>query len=363
MNRPRLLFVTRSRYWHTGNGEAARTQALIEALAAACELTVFFPDAADAAARAVVDASPCRYRLAVGNTERPGRDGVLAAMAGLCRQLRPDVVLLSRLQLDFLRRAVPDGVRLVMDTHDLVSDNATSRRREGVAVQEMLDFGQEMAFLQHYDRVLLIQPDDHRRVAAVLGERALCVPHPVVLPAQPVRPGSRVIGYAASQWIANRHGFQWFLDQVWPQLASSGVQLDVAGYIAELLPQPLPAGMRARGFVPQLDRLWTGMDVAINPVRWGSGLKIKSVEALAAGLPLVTTREGARGLEALAGECFLMADDGPGFAGACLQLLEDDALRARVASQARQWALDTLSGQACFGPLIEWLGGCPAVRP
>ena len=357
-----MLFVTRSRYWHAGNGEAARTRALIEALAAVCELTVFFPDPVDAAARAVVEACPNRYRLAVGNTERPVRDGVLAAMAGLCRQLRPDVVLLSRLQLDFLRGAVPAGVRLVMDTHDLVSDSAASRLREGVAVQEVLDFAQEMAFLQHYDRVLLIQPDDHRRVAAVLGERALCVPHPVTLTAQPVRSGSRVIGYAASQWLANRHGFQWFLDQVWPHLASSGVRLDVAGHIAQLLPQPLPAGFRVRGFVPELDRLWSDMDVAINPVRWGSGLKIKSIEALAAGLPLVTTREGARGLEALAGECFMMADDGPAFADACLQLLDDDGLRARFARQARLWALDNLSAEACFGSLIEWLGGRPAVR-
>ncbi len=107
-----MLFVTRSRYWHAGNGEAARTRALIEALAAACELTVFFPDPVDAAARAVVEACPHRYRLAVGNTERPVRDGVLAAMAGLCRQLRPDVVLLSRLQLDFLREHGRDGVPL-----------------------------------------------------------------------------------------------------------------------------------------------------------------------------------------------------------------------------------------------------------
>ncbi|MGU7895915.1 hypothetical protein, partial [Escherichia coli] len=92
------------------------------------------------------------------------------------------------------------------------------RRREGADVPEPLEFAQEMAFLGQYDRVLLIQPDDHSRVAAALGERALCVPHPVLLPAQPVRPDSRVIGYAASQWVANRHGLQWFFDRVWPGL-------------------------------------------------------------------------------------------------------------------------------------------------
>jgi hypothetical protein len=170
------------------------------------------------------------------------------------------------------------------------------------------------AILRRYDRVLLIQPDDHARVAAVLGERALCVPHPVALPAQPVRAGSRVIGYAASQSPANRHGFDWFVDEVWPQLAPHRVELQVAGHLAATLSgRCLPACARAASS-PQPDHLWHGVDLAINPVRWGSGLKIKTVEALASGLPLVTTREGARGLEHLAGEAFLMADDPADFA-------------------------------------------------
>jgi hypothetical protein len=357
MTRPRVLFVTRSRYWRPGNGEATRTQVLVEALAAICDLTVFFPEAADSDARTAVAASAHSYRLVAGGTQKPERAGVLAAMATLCHQFRPDAVVLSRLQLDFLRRAVPPGTRLVMDTHDLVSDNAESRRRAGADVQEDLGFDSEMSYLRHYDRVLLIQPDDHARVAAVLGERALCVPHPVLLPAQPVRPDSRVIGYAASQWIANRHGFQWFVDRVWPQLVPHRVELEVAGHIAALLPVPAPAGMRARGFVPQLDQLWTGMDVAINPVRWGSGLKIKTVEALAAGLPLVSTREGARGLEHLAGEVFLMADDAADFANACLHLLDDVAARRALAASARRWADANLSRDACFGPFFSWLSG------
>jgi ribosome biogenesis protein Tsr3 len=45
----------------------------------------------------------------------------------------------------------------------------------------------------------------------------------------------------------------------------------------------------------------------INPVRFGAGLKIKTVEALANGLPLVTSEEGARGLASLDREAILIA--------------------------------------------------------
>ncbi|MGL6077826.1 glycosyltransferase [Methyloversatilis discipulorum] len=357
MSRPKLIFVTRSRYWRPGNGEAARTAALIDALAEVCDLTVFFPEQPDAATRPFVERSRHRYRLAVGDTARPERAALVSGLRGMCRQIAPDCVLLSRLQLDFLRLGVPDGIRLVMDTHDLVSDNAASRASVGVAVEEALDFERELAFLQHYDRVLLIQPDDHARVAAVLGERALCVPHPVVLPAQPVRPDSRVVGYAASQWVANRHGLQWFIDDVWPALSAERAELQVAGHIAALLPQPLPEGIHARGFVPDIEALWSGVDVAINPVRWGSGLKIKTVEALAAGLPLVSTREGARGLEDGAGEAFLLADEAAAFADACRTLLDDLPLRRRYARAAHLYARDRFSHAACYGGLIAWLRG------
>lgn len=350
-----MIFVTRSRYWRAGNGEATRTRALVETLAGVCELIVFFPEPAGPEARAAADASPHPYRLALGGSERPERAALLAAMARLCEQLKPDVVLLSRLQLDFLRLAVPPGTRLVMDTHDLVSDNAVSRQRAGIEVLEALDFEGELKYLCHYDRVLLIQPDDHARVAIMLGDRALCVPHPVVLPAQVVRPGSRVIGYGASQFIANRHGFRWFLDAVWPQLAAARISLEVAGHVASMLPQPPPAGIRVRGFVPRIDDLWAGMDIAINPVRWGSGLKIKTVEALAAGLPLVTTREGARGFEDMAGHAFLMADEPDDFAAACRHLLDDDASRAALAARAHGFARSRFTPDACFGGLVDWL--------
>lgn len=362
MSRPKLLFVTRSRYWQPGNGEAARTAALVESLAGCCTLTVFLTEPVDAAAQSFVDCCPHRYRLMAGRDPQPSRAALLATMQSLCSEIAPDVVLLSRLQLDFLRQAIPAGTLRVMDTHDLVSDNAASRRREGIEVTEALGFAQELAFLEHYDRVLLIQPDDHARVAATLGARALCVPHPAELQARPVRPASRVIGYAASQAAANRHGLQWFATRVWPRLASAGATLDLAGPLSTLLPEPLPAGMQRRGVLPGADELWSGIDIAINPVRWGSGLKIKTVEALAAGLPLVTTREGARGLEEAAGQAFVLADDADTFAGACLTLLDDVAKRASLAAAAHAFARRRFTRAACFDELTAWLAGVACHR-
>jgi hypothetical protein len=357
MPRPSLLFVTRSAFWRPGNGDAARTVALIGALAPVCELTVFYPGMMDEAAVSAARADCAPFRLAWLGAERPEPRRVSGAMRELCRQVSPNAVLLSRLRFDFLREAIPPGVQQVMDTQDLMSDRTVSMGRAGLKVADPIDFEREIEILSRYDRVLLIQPEDSLRVAARLGERAMCVAHPVVLPRQPVRPGSRVLGYAASRWVANVHGLDWLLQAVWPRLADHGVALEIAGYVSRELPEPPPPGVRSRGFVPDLAQLWSGVDVAVNPVQWGSGLKIKNVEALASGLPLVTTREGARGIADVAGDAFLVADDPAAFAAACLRLLDDVSLRTRVAARALQVARERFSPQVCFAPLLEWIGG------
>jgi hypothetical protein len=86
MIRPRMLFVTRSRYWRAGNGEASRTRVLVEALAGVCESDVFFPEAAGSDAQSPRLRQPAPYRLAVGAADQPERAAVLAAMTRLCRQ-------------------------------------------------------------------------------------------------------------------------------------------------------------------------------------------------------------------------------------------------------------------------------------
>jgi glycosyltransferase involved in cell wall biosynthesis len=70
----------------------------------------------------------------------------------------------------------------------------------------------------------------------------------------------------------------------------------------------------------------------VNPVTRGTGLSIKSIEALAAGMPLVTTPAGGRGLEPAWGSAMAVAATGPAFADAVVELLADRA-RARELSR------------------------------
>jgi polysaccharide biosynthesis protein PslH len=71
------------------------------------------------------------------------------------------------------------------------------------------------------------------------------------------------------------------------------------------------------------------------PLRIGGGTRIKILEAWALGVPVVSTSVGCEGLEAVAGEHLMVADDPEGFAEACINLLRSPSLRERLARRGR----------------------------
>ena len=75
-------------------------------------------------------------------------------------------------------------------------------------------------------------------------------------------------------------------------------------------------------------------DVVVVPVRYSSGTRIKILEAFAHRIPVVATGAGVAGLDAVADQHLLVADDPSAFAEACYAVLTDDALRARLVDAA-----------------------------
>jgi glycosyltransferase involved in cell wall biosynthesis len=71
------------------------------------------------------------------------------------------------------------------------------------------------------------------------------------------------------------------------------------------------------------------------PVRLGSGVRNKVIEAMAAGLPVVTTHLGAEGLAVTHGRQLLVADGAESFAGELVRLLRDPGLQERLSLAGR----------------------------
>ncbi|MDN5933867.1 MAG: glycosyltransferase family 4 protein [Pseudonocardia sp.] len=178
-------------------------------------------------------------------------------------------------------------------------------------------------------------------------------------------PGGTVLFLGALDNANNSGGIGWFTEHCWPGLRSSGVgapgvALHVVGRRA---PAPLVDELRAAGAevtvdAPEVASHLAAADVFVNPVRHGAGINIKMIEAMAAGLPVVSTSVGARGLHWRDGEHLLVADGPAAFRAAVQGLLDDPARRAELADAGRRFVTGELDGVRQIGRLVAALGGC-----
>jgi glycosyltransferase involved in cell wall biosynthesis len=166
------------------------------------------------------------------------------------------------------------------------------------------------------------------------------IPNCVHLPdyaAPPVAPDpGSLIFTGAFTYHANYDAATWFVSEVYPLIKAGypGARLTITGDHAGL-PFPNEPDVLLAGFVPDIRPLIAGSWVAVVPMRQGGGTRLKILEAMALGVPVVATTKGAEGLAAEPGRHLLIADEPADFAIAVVQLLQDPARRQAIVAEAR----------------------------
>lgn len=141
--------------------------------------------------------------------------------------------------------------------------------------------------------------------------------------------GPRILIVGSFGYRPNREGALWFLRFVWPQIQTvvENCELVIVGNGSESLAGAVDfdrfPGVVVRGRVEDVTAEYQAATVAVAPILFGGGTKIKVLEALANGRPCVATVHAAEGFERLrATGCLLVTDDPTAFARHCIFLLE-----------------------------------------
>ena len=125
----------------------------------------------------------------------------------------------------------------------------------------------------------------------------------------------------------NVDGVLWFYERVWPIVRATvrDVRFYVVGQSPHRRLDPLRADPQViiTGHVPDILPYFGGADVYIVPLRIGGGTRLKVLEAMSSGLPIVSTTLGAEGIELTPGQHGLLADEPEAFARAVLSVLQD----------------------------------------
>jgi glycosyltransferase involved in cell wall biosynthesis len=229
----------------------------------------------------------------------------------------------------------------------------------------------QAAKLAHYerqvvaacDRVLVVSHEDAAELRRLSPQAQLQVvyngvdtAHVVPRDAQPV--GATIIFVASLDYRPNVDALQWFVSAVLPRIAAErpDVQLRIVGRRPTAAVRALHDGRRVIvvGEVADMREELAAAAVSVIPMRIGGGSRLKLLEALAAGLPVVSTTLGAMGLPGLVdGLQLRITDDAGAFAAAVITLLAQPELAGRLGRCGREFVVREYDWQAIAPSLLQ----------
>lgn len=233
----------------------------------------------------------------------------------------------------------PDpGCRVILDLDDILHRKVGHRLRQtGPRPRAVLDV-LEFLKLQRMERALAHGPYelvvcsalDKRTLGG--GSRVWVVPNGIEVPpapswSRPPEPPPVFVLVGAMSTEANADAARFFVRRILPRIRQ--VLPEARTMIVGSHPTPAVRDLHdgrsvtVTGTVPSVEPFLRLASASVVPIRFGGGTRIKILESLAHGVPVVSTRIGAEGLEVEDGRHLLLADSAADFATACIRLARD----------------------------------------
>lgn len=216
----------------------------------------------------------------------------------------------------------------------------------------------ETELLSKADAVIAIQSAEADFIRQHLPKtQVLLTPIAIKAVTQSAPGSANTLLFVGSNTAPNVAGLRWFFTNVWPQLQSSdpSILLDVVGSVASAFHGKTPHGVCFHGVVDNLDNFYQRAGIIISPLPFGSGLKIKLVEAMAHGKAIVATSITLQGIEQICQNVVWKADTADEFLSAITALISNTTKREELAQRALETAEKHFSPEACHADLTRWI--------
>ncbi len=234
----------------------------------------------------------------------------IQAVQACVRERAIALVILDHVQLDWATVGLPPQMPVVLVAHNIehhpyrllqqTQSNPIARwiyGREAALVQQRQDQA-----AQQVAEIWTLTAGDRAYFAQIPGNasvRQFAIPFAITGPTPatptPPRPRYDIALLGSWTWGPNAAGLRWFFQQVYPQLAAD-LQIQVAGQGADWLINQF-ANVKYCGFVPDAAQFLQAARVVAIPSISGSGIQIKTLEAIALGVPIVATPTALRGID------------------------------------------------------------------
>lgn len=202
----------------------------------------------------------------------------------------------------------------------------------------------ELNYLPDYRVIVALNEDDTRLLASFrpdLDYETVTMGTDLEMFLDPYRPidNNQILYVGSLGHYPNVDALGWFIRKIFPEIRRAVPEafLKIVGSgtpagIGDILDRP---GIEYIGPVEDVRPFLREAEIFVAPVRLGSGMKGKVLEALAMAKPLVGTSVAARGIPVVSGKHMLIADDQGTFAGEVIRLLRQPALREKLAQKGQ----------------------------
>lgn len=280
-------------------------------------------------------------------------------VARLARKYKPLAVIAEYIFLtDCFALLDPDTLKII-DTIDVSSLKEKQVVEYGIDAPWTCTKAEERAYLLRCDVILAIQNREASVFKELVPEREVLtvgIDFDVNNSNYAGNVPSNTITFVGSGNPLNVHGLQSFFSECWPEIktARPTAILNVVGKVGSLC-RIDDTSVNYFSRMDDLSELYRQSRVVINPTIAGTGLKVKSVEALAHGKPLVAWPHGVEGLEYSGEAPYIECESWREFGHAVIRILQSDRAAQTLAERAQEFARAKFDSETVYAPLRDRL--------
>lgn len=204
----------------------------------------------------------------------------------------------------------------------------------------------EGRLVQEFDAVLAVSREDRNALQEATGSLLDITVVPIAVDTQEARvidrtPGPYILHIGTMYWPPNIDAMKWFVKQVYPLIREqrTDVQLDIVGAYppSEIITLSNNSpGTNVAGYVEDPKPYLQRAALTIVPLLAGGGMRVKILDSLARGIPIVSTTLGCEGIDVSPEKDILVADTPEAFAAQVLRVLNDPSLAEKLSTNGRR---------------------------
>ncbi|PSV50207.1 glycosyltransferase family 4 protein [Photobacterium sp. GB-1] len=220
------------------------------------------------------------------------------------RITKVDVFCVDYIYWSYLKLIVPTNVKFIIDSHDIMHLRKDSFSNSNINDPVIsVCYQDEINAFNNSDAVLIIQEDEFNYIKDKVDTNIILTPRPSNLKFLPINMNNNIsfIGGGAN---FNIDGIVNFYKKIWIFMPMN-YTLNIYGMVCNKLSENIISEMKEHGNViihgpvDNVESVYNSSMIMINPIYYGSGLKMKNIESVSFGKPIITTNIGLQGMSKL----------------------------------------------------------------